>query len=90
MAKLQAYELQDAGLDTVEANYAPGFECDCRDFRLPAAILRDLGVKRVRLLSNNLRKVSALAENSRWWLNSPAKLRRPLIRLPTCVPRRRK
>ena len=63
MAKLQAYELQDAGLDTVEANIALGFKCDCRDFRLPAAILRDLGVKRVRLLSNNPRKASALAED---------------------------
>ena len=63
MAKLQAYALQDAGLDTVEANHALGFKSDCRDFRLPAAILRDLGVKRVRLLSNNPRKASALAEN---------------------------
>jgi GTP cyclohydrolase II len=63
MAKLQAYELQDAGLDTVEANHALGFRADCRDFSLPAAILLDLGVKRVRLLSNNPRKVSALVEN---------------------------
>jgi GTP cyclohydrolase II len=63
MAKLRAYELQDAGLDTVEANHALGFKCDCRDFRLPAAILRDLGVERVRLLSNNPRKATALAES---------------------------
>src|SRR4029077_11825840 len=42
MAKLEAYELQDAGLDTVEANHALGFKADCRDFSLPAAILRDL------------------------------------------------
>jgi GTP cyclohydrolase II len=63
MAKLQAYELQDAGLDTVEANHALGFRADCRDFSLPAAILLDLGVKRVRLLSNNPRKVGALVEN---------------------------
>jgi GTP cyclohydrolase II len=63
MAKLEAYELQDAGLDTVEANHALGFKADCRDFSLPAAILRDLGVKRVRLLSNNPRKASALAQN---------------------------
>src|SRR6266705_1551504 len=63
MAKLEAYELQDAGLDTVEANHALGFKADCRDFSLPAAILRDLGVKRVRLLSNNPRKAKALAEN---------------------------
>src|SRR6476659_3415381 len=61
MPKLQAYELQDAGLDTVEANQALGFEVDCRDFALPAAILHDLGIKQVRLLSNNPRKASALA-----------------------------
>jgi GTP cyclohydrolase II len=63
MAKLEAYELQDAGIDTVEANHALGFKADCRDFSLPAAILRDLGIKRVRLLSNNPRKAKALAEN---------------------------
>ena len=63
MAKLEAYELQDAGLDTVEANHALGFKADCRDFSLPAAILRDLGIKRVRLLSNNPRKASALTKN---------------------------
>jgi 3,4-dihydroxy 2-butanone 4-phosphate synthase / GTP cyclohydrolase II len=60
MAKLQAYELQDAGIDTVEANHALGFKADYRDFSLPAAILRDLGVSRVRLLTNNPRKVHAL------------------------------
>jgi GTP cyclohydrolase II len=63
MAKLEAYELQDVGLDTVEANHALGFKADCRDFRLPAAILRDLGIRQVRLLSNNPRKASALAQN---------------------------
>jgi hypothetical protein len=63
MAKLEAYELQDAGLDTVEANHALGFKADCRDFSLPAAILRDLGIIRVRLLSNNPRKARALAAN---------------------------
>src|SRR6059058_4509739 len=44
MAKLRAYELQDAGLDTVDANHALGFQADCRDFSLPAAILHELGV----------------------------------------------
>jgi GTP cyclohydrolase II len=63
MAKLEAYELQDAGLDTVEANHALGFKADCRDFSLPAAILRDLGIKRVRLLSNNPRKAGALIDH---------------------------
>jgi GTP cyclohydrolase II len=63
MAKLEAYELQDAGLDTVEANPALGFKADCRVFAWPSAILRDLGILRVRLLSNNPRKAMALAEN---------------------------
>jgi GTP cyclohydrolase II len=60
MAKLQAYELQDAGLDTVEANQRLGFKNDYRDFALPAQILKNLGVTRVRLLSNNPEKVEAL------------------------------
>ena len=60
MAKLQAYELQDAGLDTVEANQRLGFKNDYRDFALPARILKSLGVTRVRLLSNNPEKVEAL------------------------------
>src|ERR1700726_3460940 len=62
IAKLEAYELQDAGFDTVEANHPLGFQADYRDFSLPAAILRDLGIKRVRLLSNNPRKATALVE----------------------------
>jgi GTP cyclohydrolase II len=60
MAKLQAYELQDSGLDTVEANERLGFEADLRDFTLPGEILKQLGVKSVRLLSNNPEKVEAL------------------------------
>lgn len=60
MAKLQAYELQDAGLDTVEANERLGFEADLRVFDMPAGILRALGISRVRLLSNNPDKVAAL------------------------------
>jgi GTP cyclohydrolase II len=60
MAKLQAYELQDSGLDTVEANERLGFKADQRDFALPGQILKALGVIRVRLLSNNPDKVEAL------------------------------
>jgi GTP cyclohydrolase II len=60
MAKLQAYELQDSGLDTVEANERLGFEADQREFALPAEILKALGVSQVRLLSNNPDKVAAL------------------------------
>jgi 3,4-dihydroxy-2-butanone 4-phosphate synthase/GTP cyclohydrolase II len=61
-AKLQAYALQDSGLDTVEANHALGFATDCRDFSLPAAILHDLGLNRIRLLSNNRHKIDALVD----------------------------
>jgi len=62
MAKLRAYSLQDSGLDTVEANEALGFRADCRTFGLPAAILRYLGIRRVRLLSNNPDKLRALMD----------------------------
>ncbi len=60
MAKLRAYELQDQGLDTIEANEQLGFESDYRHFELPAAILQHLGVTAVRLITNNPDKVSAL------------------------------
>jgi GTP cyclohydrolase II len=62
MAKLQAYALQDKGLDTVEANHALGFDADCRDFGLPIAILHELKISRVRLLSNNPEKHEALLQ----------------------------
>jgi GTP cyclohydrolase II len=60
MAKLKAYELQDLGMDTVEANEALGFRADCREFELPAEVLKDLGVSAVRLMTNNPEKVEAL------------------------------
>ena len=60
MAKLQAYALQDSGLDTVEANQRLGFKADQREFRMPAEILKALGIQQVRLLSNNPDKVSSL------------------------------
>jgi GTP cyclohydrolase II len=58
--KLRAYELQDEGLDTVQANEQLGFKPDLRDYALPAAILQFFGVREVRLLSNNPDKVAAL------------------------------
>jgi GTP cyclohydrolase II len=60
MAKLKAYELQDHGLDTVEANVELGFAADCREYELPAEVLKQLGVKQVRLMTNNPEKVAAL------------------------------
>jgi GTP cyclohydrolase II len=60
MAKLQAYELQDRGRDTVEANVELGFAADCRGYQLPAAVLKLLGVSKVRLMTNNPAKVAAL------------------------------
>ena len=60
MSKLQAYSLQDAGIDTIEANEALGLEVDCRTFSLPSAILHDLGISRIRLLSNNPKKCRVL------------------------------
>jgi GTP cyclohydrolase II len=58
--KLRAYELQDGGADTVEANERLGFESDLRSYALPGAILQYFGLSAVKLLSNNPRKVQAV------------------------------
>jgi 3,4-dihydroxy 2-butanone 4-phosphate synthase/GTP cyclohydrolase II len=60
MNKLLAYELQDSGHDTVEANYHLGFEADHRNYELCAGVLRHLGVSKVRLMSNNPHKLDSL------------------------------
>src|SRR4029077_3690078 len=62
-AKLQAYALQDGGLDTVEANHALGFGADCRIFSLRAAIFQDGALSRIRLLSNTRHKTRALVNS---------------------------
>jgi GTP cyclohydrolase II len=91
MAKLQIYELQDAGIDTIEANHALGFKAEFRDFSLAAAILHDFRIPCVRLLTNNPRKARALSDSGIEVVERvPVRSRRRRIRSPTCGPKNKK
>ena len=79
-AKLDAYALQDAGLDTYQANVALGFPADERDYTVAAQMLQALGVTRVALLSNNPDKAAQLAGPRRDRHRAPADGRPPLRR----------
>jgi len=61
--KLKAYALQDTGIDTVDANIHLGFPADMRDYRIGALILRDLGVRSIRLMTNNPEKIESMEQN---------------------------
>ncbi len=58
--KIKAYELQDRGLDTVEANHQLGFKEDLRNYEAAAKILEKLGIRKVRIITNNLKKIEGL------------------------------
>ena len=64
MAKLRAYELQDQGRDTIEANEELGYSADYRDYDIPVKILKLLGITQVRLMSNSPQKIAALQNAS--------------------------
>jgi len=60
--KLKAYNLQDEGFNTIDANHQLGFETDERTYHIANLILKDIGIKRIRLLTNNPEKVSSISE----------------------------
>ncbi len=78
--KLKAYELQEEGYDTVDANLKLGFEAELRDFSVGAAILQDLGIHQIKLMTNNPLKITGLTEN-----NIEVVEREPLEIPPTCA-----
>lgn len=83
-AKLKAYQLQDQGFDTVEANHKLGFKADLRDFMVGLQILKDLGLSKVRILTNNPKKTEAFED----WVDLKVVEQVPII-APPCAERER-
>ena len=81
VAKIKAYELQEKGMDTVEANHALGFKADVRDYGVGIQILKDLGLSKVRLLTNNPKKIMPSSTTASIWKSS--------TRSPSSPPRTR-
>jgi len=77
-AKLKAYQLQDQGLDTVEANHKLGFQADLRDYMVGLQILKDLGLNKIRILTNNPKKTEAF-EN---WVDLKVTEQVPIVAPP--------
>ena len=80
--KIRAYALQDAGADTIEANERLGLDVDLRLYEQCAEILRDLGLRRVRLISNNPEKIHAIKDGGLelvGWVPLPVKFHRSLV-----------
>ncbi len=77
-AKLKAYQLQDQGLDTVEANHRLGYKADLRDYMIGLQILKDLGLTKVRILTNNPKKTEAFEQ----WVDLKVVEQVPIIAPP--------
>ena len=91
MNKLRAYELQDGGADTVEANEQLGFKADLRIYEMPGAVLKHLGVNHVRLLSTIRKRFRRWRRpGCRWWSGSRASWSRLPARKSTFGPRKKK
>ena len=88
--KMRAYALQDKGFDTVEANHRLGFEDDERDFRIGAALLREMGISQIRLMTNNPKKIEMMEKQGIKVVERvPLRLAKGRKTVPTLRPRRR-